>query len=70
MAVIGISIGLGAAIALGRIAEALLFGLSGRDPMVLIGTVAATSLVVLAAGYLPARRAASVNPMVALRADG
>jgi len=70
IAVIGISIGLAAAIALGRIAETLLFGLSGRDPMVLIGTVAATSLVVLTAGYLPARRAASVNPMVALRADG
>jgi predicted permease len=70
MAVIGMSIGLAAAIALGRVAEALLFGLSGNDPTILIATVVAMSLVVLGAGYLPARRAAATDPMVALRADG
>jgi predicted permease len=70
MAMIGMSIGLAAAIALGRAAEGLLFGLSGNDPIILLVAVAAISLVVLVAAYVPARRAASIDPMVALRAEG
>jgi ABC-type antimicrobial peptide transport system permease subunit len=67
MAAIGTSIGLVAAVGLGRLAQALLFGLSGNDPIVLVATVAAISLVVLAASYGPARRASNIAPMEALR---
>lgn len=59
--------GLLLAVLLGRAAEAVLFGLSGYDPVVLCGAVAAVGAVVLAAGYLPARRASRITPMEALR---
>jgi ABC-type antimicrobial peptide transport system permease subunit len=58
---------LAAALGLGRIAESLLFGLSGYDPAVLVSAVIALSAVVFAAGYVPARRASSIAPMEALR---
>ena len=46
--------------------EALLFGLTGYDPLVLASAIVLLTAVVLAAGYLPARRALSVAPMEAL----
>jgi predicted permease len=67
MTVIGSGIGLAAAVGLGRVAEALLVGLSGNDPAVLIAAVAVISLVVLGASYVPARRASRIAPMEALR---
>jgi predicted permease len=67
MALIGAFIGLAAAVALGRTAEALLFGLSGNDPWVVAAAVAVLSAVMLVAGYLPARRASMISPMEALR---
>jgi putative ABC transport system permease protein len=67
MMLIGGTLGLAAALALGRATEALLFGLSGHDPAVLVSAMAILSAVVLAAGYLPARRASHVAPMEALR---
>jgi putative ABC transport system permease protein len=60
-------IGLGLGVALGQAAKSLLFGLTGYDPLVLGGAVGVLAAVVLAAGYLPARRASSVAPMEALR---
>jgi putative ABC transport system permease protein len=67
IAAIGASIGTIAAFGLGRIAEALLFGLSGFDPIVLMGAVAILSGVVIGASYVPARRASNIAPMEALR---
>jgi predicted permease len=67
MALIGGAIGLALAVGLGRLAEALLFGLSGYDLRVLIGATTVLSAVVLAASWLPARRASNVTPMEALR---
>ncbi|HEX7081494.1 MAG TPA: ABC transporter permease [Gammaproteobacteria bacterium] len=67
MAVIGAAVGLVAALGLGRFAEALLFGLSGRDPLVILAAAAVLAVVVWAAGYVPARRASRVAPMEALR---
>jgi putative ABC transport system permease protein len=67
LASIGIVLGLAAAIGLSRIAESLLYGLSGRDPLAAVIATAVLGLVVLVAGYLPARRASSITPMEALR---
>ncbi len=59
--------GLGAALAATRLISSLLFGLAPNDPMTIL--VAALLMVGVAAlaGYLPARRASRVDPMVALR---
>jgi putative ABC transport system permease protein len=69
MALIGGVLGLIAAIGLGRASEALLFGITGYDPLVLVVAVIILSTVVLGAGYLPARRASKLAPMDALRHD-
>jgi ABC-type antimicrobial peptide transport system permease subunit len=58
-----------AALGLGRAAQSLLFGLEGHDPLVFALSVLLLALVAFAAGYAPARRAASVDPMQALRYD-
>lgn len=67
--VAGLAVGLAAAIAGARVLEALLFGVTARDP-VSFGTAALFLCgVALLASYIPARRAARVDPMVALRQD-
>jgi predicted permease len=67
IAVIGGVVGLIGALALGRLAGSLLFGLSGYDPFVLVAAVTVLTAVVLAASWLPARRASNVAPIEALR---
>ena len=69
MAGIGVPLGLIFAVLVGRAAEALLFGLKGYDPLVLVAAVAVLAAVVSLAAYLPARRAASMPPMEALRSE-
>jgi predicted permease len=69
MAGIGVPLGIVLAVLLGRAAEVLLFGLKGYDPLVLGAAVAVLAVVVLLAAYLPARRAASIPPMQALRSE-
>ena len=63
----GTAVGLPAAWALARLVEAQLYGVAGRDPLTVAGATATLVLAALAAGYLPARRAAGVDPMRALR---
>jgi ABC-type antimicrobial peptide transport system permease subunit len=65
--VIGISAGLGAALAAGRLLQATLFGTVSWDPVVYGSALALIVLMALAAAYVPARRASTVEPMVALR---
>jgi ABC-type antimicrobial peptide transport system permease subunit len=67
MALVGIGIGLAVAFGLGRAAEAVLFGLSGRDPTIFIAATAVIVAVVLAASWLPAWRASRIAPIEALR---
>jgi ABC-type antimicrobial peptide transport system permease subunit len=66
---LGSAIGLAAALATTRLIAGMLFGLSPADPL----TIALATLLLLAvaalAGWLPARRAARVDPLVALRRE-
>ncbi len=67
MALIGSVIGVPAAYFLGKVAESLLFGVKAGDPWMALAALALMSAVALLSGYLPARRAAKIDPMVALR---
>jgi putative ABC transport system permease protein len=67
LTLIGLAIGAAGALALTRLLASLLFGISPRDPVTLIGVAAVLSAVALLACYIPARRAAAVDPLVALR---
>jgi predicted permease len=67
MALIGLGVGLGAALFFGALAEATLFGLSGRDPAVIGGAAVLLAAVILAASWLPAWRASRIAPIEALR---
>jgi ABC-type antimicrobial peptide transport system permease subunit len=69
MAAIGVVTGVGLALLLGEVGRALLFGLTPTDPVVPLAAVLALLVVVAAAAYLPARRAAHVDPVTALRGD-
>ena len=64
---IGVAAGVPMALALSRIVQAQLFALSAHDPLALAGAAALLAVVALVAGYLPARRATRVDPMLALR---
>jgi predicted permease len=65
----GLALGVPAALALGRSIQSQLFGVSVADPHVLAAGIAGLLLISIAAALLPARRAASVNPIIALRAE-
>jgi predicted permease len=67
MTLIGGAIGLTLAVAIGRLAESLLYQLQGWDPAVLTSAAAALTLVALGAGFIPALRASQIEPMRALR---
>ena len=66
----GIVLGVTVALALTRVLSALLFGVGPMDPLTYLAVSGALAVIALLATYLPARRAARVDPIVALRADG
>jgi predicted permease len=65
--IVGGALGLAFAIGVGHAAQTLLFGLRFHDPVVLASSIAVLVLVALAAGFVPAYRAARVDPMRALK---
>jgi predicted permease len=65
----GIALGLPAAFIAGRLLEATLFGVTGRDPVVLGAGLGLLGLAVVAAAFIPARRAAAMDPVRALRIE-
>jgi ABC-type antimicrobial peptide transport system permease subunit len=69
MAAIGIVLGVGGSLALGRFAEGLLYGVRPSDPITYVGVAALLAVVAIGATILPARRATRVDPALALRAD-
>ncbi len=69
LALIGLVIGAGASLLLARSASGLLFGVTAGDPQTFVGMIGILAIVALVAGYLPARRASRIDPMVALRAE-
>lgn len=67
LTVIGVSVGIAAALALTRLIRSLLFGVSSSDFLTFTAVVILLALVALTACYIPARRATRVDPIVALR---
>jgi predicted permease len=63
----GLAVGVGLSLAAGSAASALIFGLKPRDPITLATAVAVLATVALGASYLPARRAAALDPMTSLK---
>jgi len=66
---IGIALGLGGAWALTRFLRGMLYGVSPMDPLTLVAGALVLSLIALLACYVPARRAAKIDPMTALRCE-
>jgi predicted permease len=66
---LGIGLGLGAAAALARLMTSMLFGVSATDPLTYVATSIGLAGVAILASYLPARRAARVDPLAALRSE-
>ncbi|PWT95654.1 MAG: permease [Blastocatellia bacterium] len=67
LVLIGLLLGIPAALFAAKFAASQLFGLEPSDPLSLIGAALVLTIVALLAGYVPARRASRVNPLVALR---
>jgi putative ABC transport system permease protein len=69
LACLGVGIGLASSLALARLIATQLFGVSSTDPATFGGVSIFLMVVMLAACYLPARRATKVDPMISLRAE-
>ncbi len=69
MTTAGVLVGLGGALVLGKLIATLLYGLKAWDPLSLIAAASLLAVVALGASWVPARRAAAVDPSKALRAD-
>jgi ABC-type antimicrobial peptide transport system permease subunit len=69
LAAVGIGLGLLAALAVTRVLEGLLYGVSARDPLTFAALAAGLAVVTLIATWMPARRAARVDPILAIRAE-
>jgi predicted permease len=66
---IGLAVGLPAALGLGRYISSQLYGVQAHDPGIAVMTVALLSAVSVAAGFIPARRAGRIDPIMALRCE-
>ena len=67
LVIIGIAIGVPTALGAAQLVSTQLFGLGGSDPLTLLISISVLSVVAVFAGYLPARKASRVDPLVALR---
>jgi predicted permease len=69
VAAIGVVVGVVAALLVTRFMRALLFGVDAADPLTFVTIASTLAAVTLLAGYIPARRAARIDPVVSLRAE-
>jgi ABC-type antimicrobial peptide transport system permease subunit len=69
LAIVGVAFGIIGALVLTRLVASLLFGVTPTDPLTFAVVVAVLTAVAVLAGYLPAARAARIEPMSALRAS-
>jgi predicted permease len=65
----GVALGIPAALVAGHLMASQLYGVAGYDPLALVGATFVLGLCAAAAGFIPARRAASIDPMQALRTE-
>jgi hypothetical protein len=65
----GLALGIPAALLTGHLMNRLLYQVSANDPLVLLGTTIVLGICATVAGFIPARRAASIDPMRALRSE-
>jgi predicted permease len=66
---VGLGLGIPAALFAGHMMDSLLYGISGYDPFAFIGATLVLGICAAVAGFIPARRAASIDPMQALRTE-
>lgn len=66
---VGLMAGVGASLAVSQMLAGLLFGVTATDPLTFAGAAAVLTLVACAASYLPARRAARLDPITVLRRE-
>lgn len=69
LALVGIAVGTFASFVVARLIASLLFQTAQTDPITFVGMVILLGAVGLLAGYLPARRASKIHPMIALRTN-
>jgi len=69
IAALGVALGVPLAVMTSRLLRSMLYAVGPNDPLVLLGSLVAVTLVALAASFIPARRAASIDPMRALRTE-
>ena len=69
LALVGIAVGVVASLAVGQLIASLLFGTRPTDPAIVAAMAGLVVVIAFVAGYLPARRASRVDPMVALRTN-